>query len=238
MKHLQGVLSTLGKNSRLKQQRRQENSGSTSTNKSKKILIGSIIAAGIAVVALIVILSWPSETTPNKESKGNEDHSQHTTQNSSKNDSSDQQENDKKQTEKADETPAEPNVTPSWRLLKSPALTSEPVQLSFQFSGYKDKQIITDYEKYHDKKMHLIAVSTDLNNFLHVHPDMQADGTFNASLDLKRSTTYKIYADGKSASKGLVNETAGLYVREPKDIPPNWDPRQTNSKFHLMFRRN
>jgi hypothetical protein len=45
------------------------------------------------------------------------------------------------------------------------------------------------------KRMHLIVVSDDLTQFMHVHPSLQADGTFRITTTFPRPDVYHLYAD-------------------------------------------
>lgn len=55
---------------------------------------------------------------------------------------------------------------------------------------------VTEFDVVHEKLLHLIVVSDDLSEFLHVHPDYQGDGVF--VLDdalLPRAANYTLFAD-------------------------------------------
>jgi len=45
------------------------------------------------------------------------------------------------------------------------------------------------------RRMHLIVVSDDLTQFMHVHPSLQADGTFRITTTFPRPGVYHLYAD-------------------------------------------
>lgn len=78
-----------------------------------------------------------------------------------------------------------------------PAVPSaeDAFQLNLRILDHDD-QPVKDFDVVHDKLLHLIVVSDDLTEFLHVHPDYQGDGLF--VLDeavLPRSAQYKLFAD-------------------------------------------
>jgi hypothetical protein len=80
---------------------------------------------------------------------------------------------------------AEPSAIPSgkpvtWRLTIVDNESGEPVQ---------------EFEKVHEKLLHLIVVSTDLTWFNHLHPEYQGNGVFTIEATLPRSGNYKFYAD-------------------------------------------
>ena len=45
------------------------------------------------------------------------------------------------------------------------------------------------------RRMHLIVVSDDLTQFMHIHPSLQADGTFRITTTFPRQGEYHLYAD-------------------------------------------
>ncbi|HET9431963.1 MAG TPA: heavy metal-binding domain-containing protein [Chitinophagaceae bacterium] len=74
----------------------------------------------------------------------------------------------------------------------------EPATLSFtpKVVGKESESVALDLQ--HEKKIHLIVVSDDLSYFEHIHPDFQADGSYQI----------KVLAKGKSYTEGAgKNET-------------------------------
>lgn len=66
---------------------------------------------------------------------------------------------------------------------------------------------------HHEKKIHLIIVSSDLSWFSHVHPDYQASGSYDLSQTLPSGGDYFLYADympsggGQQLEKFTLNAT-------------------------------
>ena len=54
---------------------------------------------------------------------------------------------------------------------------------------------MTDFTTSHDKELHLIVVRTDGTQFRHVHPTMDADGTWSLPWTWTAAGTYRVYAD-------------------------------------------
>ena len=71
--------------------------------------------------------------------------------------------------------------------------TAEPV--TFTIIG-PDGEPVTAYDVEHDKQLHLIAVRRDFTGFQHVHPEMDADGTWRTDLDLTAGQ-WRLFADFK-----------------------------------------
>ncbi|MEV4219193.1 hypothetical protein [Nonomuraea sp. NPDC049725] len=81
---------------------------------------------------------------------------------------------------------------------------------------------VTDYQVQHDKKMHFIVVSRDLDTFQHVHPEMAADGVWSVPLTLESAGAYRAFADFAPTGGEALTLGADLLVagdHEPKALP-------------------
>ncbi|WP_280459876.1 hypothetical protein [Nocardia carnea] len=76
---------------------------------------------------------------------------------------------------------------------------------------------VTQYERSHDKDLHLIVVRRDMAAFQHVHPRLDATGTWRVPLDLSRAGDYRLFAD--FTPEGGQNLTLGADLR----VPGNYD---------------
>lgn len=72
-----------------------------------------------------------------------------------------------------------------------------------------DGRPVTDFKRVHDKELHLILVSRDLNTFRHLHPTRAEDGTWSTQADLPEAGDYRVFADFTPAAKGSENLTLG-----------------------------
>ncbi|MBJ7354090.1 MAG: hypothetical protein JHC98_04630 [Thermoleophilaceae bacterium] len=54
---------------------------------------------------------------------------------------------------------------------------------------------VRDFTPTHTKPMHLIVVRRDLTGFQHLHPQMEADGTWSAAVSLPQAGSYRLFAD-------------------------------------------
>ena len=68
-----------------------------------------------------------------------------------------------------------------------------PRPVSFTVRG-PDGEPLTDYERSHEKLLHLIAVRRDVTGYQHVHPTMSPGGTWFADLDLSPGV-WRLFAD-------------------------------------------
>ena len=81
---------------------------------------------------------------------------------------------------------------------------------------------VTDYTVEHEKLLHLIVVRRDLAGFQHVHPTLDATGTWSVPLDLTRGGDYRVFADftpagGEGVTLGTDLRVAGTY--DPQELP-------------------
>jgi hypothetical protein len=54
---------------------------------------------------------------------------------------------------------------------------------------------VHDFERVHERILHFFVNSQDLEHFAHVHPELQADGTFVQTTVLPRAGAYRLIAD-------------------------------------------
>ncbi|MFE3453024.1 hypothetical protein ACFXJ8_29285 [Nonomuraea sp. NPDC059194] len=107
--------------------------------------------------------------------------------------------------------------TPATNTLKA----GEPTDFSFTVTG-PDGKPVTAFDVQHEKKVHFIVVSRDLNTFQHLHPEEGADGVWTVKLTLPEAGVYRAYADilptGASAmTLGTDLFAAGEFA--PKPLP-------------------
>ena len=82
---------------------------------------------------------------------------------------------------------------------------------------------VRDFEVEHEKRMHLIVVRRDLSGFQHLHPAMDADGTWRTRVRLSEAGTYRVLADftrgGAAATLGSDLRVDGDAALEPLPEP-------------------
>jgi hypothetical protein len=103
-------------------------------------------------------------------------------------------------------------------VLVSPSLKAN-VKADFAFRVLDRKgQAVKKYEIRHEKPLHLILVSRDLNLFRHVHPTLGADGTWQLTLDPLPVGPYRAYADCQPVNGPVLALGADFAVARP--LPP------------------
>jgi hypothetical protein len=90
------------------------------------------------------------------------------------------------------------------------------------------RTVVREFETVHERPFHLFVVSGDLQEFAHVHPVAQPDGSLELPLTLSRAGTYRLFADfmpvggtpqmiGKAIMVG-----GGSAEPRPSRLVPDW----------------
>jgi heavy metal-binding protein len=105
---------------------------------------------------------------------------------------------------------------------------NEKLRLRFSVFNPKSGQQARDFQIMHDQLFHLFVVSQDLNEFQHIHPEFNPDGSFSIETVLPQAGRYKLYADvypsdgGPQVSQTSI-VTAGyksdLFASKPRLVP-------------------
>jgi hypothetical protein len=66
--------------------------------------------------------------------------------------------------------------------------------LSFVIEG-PDGAPVTVYDVAHEKELHLVVVSRDLDTYAHLHPERDADGRWTVTVPALGAGSYRVYAD-------------------------------------------
>jgi hypothetical protein len=99
----------------------------------------------------------------------------------------------------------------TFRLAETTTSPGTAVPVTFTIEG-PDGSPVTEYDVEHDKELHLIAVRRDFSGFQHVHPVMDADGTWTTDLNLAPGQ-WRIFADFKAAGADPLTLGNDLAVR-------------------------
>lgn len=74
------------------------------------------------------------------------------------------------------------------------ARTPDGIDLGFHIADRAGRPT-TDFDVVHERKLHLIVVSTDLRTYHHVHPTLDPAGTWRISVPITEPGTYRAFAD-------------------------------------------
>jgi hypothetical protein len=95
-------------------------------------------------------------------------------------------------------------------------------KLEFRISG-PDGKPVRDFDEQHGRAMHLMVVRRDLTHYRHLHPRMDAEGTWSTPLAFPEPGVYRVFADFATAGRGLTLgtdlEVPGPYKPAPLPAP-------------------
>ncbi|MFY9573796.1 MAG: heavy metal-binding domain-containing protein [Blastocatellia bacterium] len=72
---------------------------------------------------------------------------------------------------------------------------NQKIRLRFTVFNPKTGEQVKEFHVTHDKLFHLFIVSQDMNEFQHIHPTLESDGSFTIETVLPAAGRYKIYSD-------------------------------------------
>lgn len=114
-----------------------------------------------------------------------------------------------------------------------------PFTLTLRILNSADSTPVTQFDEVHTKLLHLIAVSEDLTQFLHLHPDYQGDGVFVLeNVDFPKEAHYTLFADFTPTGDDqqvirLTLPTADAQTTKPELVAGNQDDRINELRFRL-----
>jgi hypothetical protein len=85
---------------------------------------------------------------------------------------------------------------------------------------------VRDFDVEHTKRMHLIVARRDLTGFQHLHPEMDANGTWSTPLKLDEAGSYRLFADFSHDGEATTL-AAELRVDGDADLRPLPSPGPT-----------
>lgn len=86
-----------------------------------------------------------------------------------------------------------------------------PTTLRLMIHG-ADGEMISAFETVHEKKIHLIIVRDGLDQFGHIHPDVDESGNMAATFNFPAPGLYRLYADYKPEKKDPAVSMAEVKV--------------------------
>jgi hypothetical protein len=89
---------------------------------------------------------------------------------------------------------------------------ADPGEFAFRIVG-PDGGAVETYDELHERELHLIVASRDLVDFIHVHPQRDADGRWSVELPPLPAGAYRAFADFQPA--GGAQYTLGVDLTVP-----------------------
>jgi hypothetical protein len=108
------------------------------------------------------------------------------------------------------------------RVASTQLAAGEASGLRFQIEG-PDGEAVRDFDRLHEREMHLIVVRRDGAHFQHLHPELDAAGTWTAALTLPAAGVYRAFADFAADGHGLTLAAdlfvSGSFAAQPFPAP-------------------
>jgi hypothetical protein len=118
----------------------------------------------------------------------------------------------------------------------------QPARLSFTVRHPDTRATVFTYATVHERQFHLFVVSHDLDYYDHVHPEMQADGSWTIDVTLPKAGYYKLIADflplggtPQVVPRLLVTGDAGDLVAARANLPSDDGLRKTAGSMDVAL---
>lgn len=103
------------------------------------------------------------------------------------------------------------------RLLLDTTSVEANLASTFGFSIVDDRGTpVMDFEELHERPLHLIVLSRNLVDYLHLHPSLNADGHWSVDLPGLAPGSYRVFADFQPV--GSANLTLGADISVPGSV--------------------
>jgi hypothetical protein len=112
---------------------------------------------------------------------------------------------------------------------------NESLQLSFRIDDPDTSKPVREYETVHEKLFHLFLVSQDMSFFVHTHPQIQPDGSFQLDTKLPKAGLYRVLSDfyPKGATPQLIASTLMVpgqgFKLGPAKLEPDMKPQKSEN---------
>ncbi|MFI9508751.1 hypothetical protein [Nocardia sp. NPDC052566] len=110
--------------------------------------------------------------------------------------------------------------------LSAPTEPNQAGPLRFRITG-PDGVALTKFTTQHEKKLHMIVARTDATGYRHVHPTMDAAGTWSIDWNWAEPGTYRVFTDfvpettGKGPGDLVLSRTVAVAGAPlPQPLPP------------------
>lgn len=104
-----------------------------------------------------------------------------------------------------------------YRLVVESTNVTASTRSRFGFSIVDDDGVpVTAFDELHERSLHLIVLSRNLVDYLHLHPTMDHTGHWNVDLPALRPGSYRVFADFQPT--GAANLTLGTDITVAGDV--------------------
>lgn len=109
-------------------------------------------------------------------------------------------------------TPEIPTQNPDFKIEMTTNQAGNEAEMMFVVKD-KNGNPVKDFQVVHEKKMHLIAVSEDLSEFEHLHPELQPDGSFKVKHAFGHGGKFLLYPDVTPVNGSQIVQRMELDVK-------------------------
>lgn len=115
-------------------------------------------------------------------------------------------------------TPEIPTQNPDYKIEMTANQAGNEAEMTFVVKDKNGNQV-KDFQVIHEKKMHLIAVSEDLAEFEHLHPELESDGSFKVKHAFKHGGKFLLYPDVTPTGGSQIVQRMELEVKGDQKPP-------------------
>ena len=130
-------------------------------------------------------------------------------------------------------------VTVDFKTNPVPVEAGKNTDLMFTFQNSRG-ETVRDLQIVHEKPMHLLVVSDDLDEFYHLHPEVQSDGVYKTSFTFPNGGKYKLYTDFTPLDSSQVVRNFPLQVsgdeRAAKELIPDAKLEKTVENLRVVLK--
>lgn len=107
---------------------------------------------------------------------------------------------------------------------------NQPLTLRYRVVDVRTGRAVTDLPLDHERPMHLILVSADLQQFQHIHPEVTPDGAYQVTTSLPAAGTYLLYDEFERDGHTVLDQRelaigGAATPTGPATLTPDWGPR-------------
>jgi len=103
-------------------------------------------------------------------------------------------------------SPEAAGVRVAWSSEPANPAPGQPVTVRYRISDATSGQPITSLPLDHERPMHLILTSMDLNQFQHIHPALTADGSYTVTTTLPQAGTYSLASEFQQGGQTVLDQ--------------------------------
>jgi hypothetical protein len=105
---------------------------------------------------------------------------------------------------------------------------NQPTTLRYLFTDTKSGNTVTAFSLEHEKQMHLVAVSQDLSQFQHIHPEVEADGAWTVTTTFPEDANYVLFDEFSYNDQDVLDRrelTVGQASNTSASLSPDTSPK-------------